>query len=147
MAIFRWGQSWDPFHDLEQELDRLLHSVHQTFHMVRSARSFPQCNIVETPVAYIVTAQIPGVEARSIEVTISAGSLILKGVRRPPEESREDSYRRRERFHGAWQRKISLPDRVNEDNMKADYSAGILRITLPRATPGRARQIAVNEGP
>ena len=81
MTIFRWGQSWDPFHDLERELDRLLQSVHQTFHMVRSARSFPQCNIMETPTAYIVTAQIPGVEARSIDVTISAGCLVIPWLR------------------------------------------------------------------
>ncbi|MBC7966060.1 MAG: Hsp20/alpha crystallin family protein, partial [Fuerstia sp.] len=46
-----------------------------------------------------------------------------------------------------WQRKIQLPDRIDEDGMRADYSAGVLRVTLPKAPSSAARQIKVNEGP
>jgi HSP20 family protein len=87
------------------------------------------------------------VDPRQIEVTTASGYLTIKGNRTPPEEAREDSFRRQERFHGPWQRTIQLPDRVDEDGMKADYSAGVLRVTLPKAPSSLPRQIAVNDGP
>jgi HSP20 family protein len=147
MAVFRWGQSWDPFRDLEREVDRLLQGVHLTLHGVRPGRRFPHVNLLESDYCYVLTAEIPGVDPRQIEVTTASGYLTIKGNRTPPEEAREDSFRRQERFHGPWQRTIQLPDRVDEDGMKADYSAGVLRVTLPKAPSSLPRQIAVNDGP
>jgi len=147
MAIFRWGQPWDPFQDLEREVDRLLQGVNLTLHGVRFGRRFPQLNLLETEEAYILTSEIPGVDLKQLEVTTTTGYLTIKGNRLPPEEAREDAFRRQERFHGPWQRTIQLPDRVNEDGMTADYSAGILRVTLPKAPSATPRQIPVNEGP
>jgi HSP20 family protein len=146
MPIFRWGQAWDPFGDFERQLDQMLHGM-QLFHGVRSGRRFPQLNVVELDEAYVVTAEIPGVSPGQIEVTTDSRYLTIRGTRQPAEEAREDSFRRQERFCGQWQRKIELPDRVDEEGMKADYVAGILRIILPKAPSTVARQITVNEGP
>ncbi|MFO0979615.1 MAG: Hsp20/alpha crystallin family protein [Planctomycetaceae bacterium] len=145
MAVFRWGQSWDPFQDLEREVDRLLQGVNLSLHGVRFSRRFPQVNLLELDDAYVLTAEIPGVDPKALEVTTASGYLTIKGTRVPPEEAREDSFRRQERFHGPWQRKIQLPDRINEDGMRADYTAGVLRVTLPKAPSATPRQIRVNE--
>ena len=75
------------------------------------------------------------------------GVLTIKGVRKPPPEAREDSFRRQERFQGAWQRTLQLPDRIDEEGMKAEYTAGILRIMLPKIAGTAARSIPVSEGP
>jgi len=147
MPIFRWGQAWDPFGDFERQLDRMLQGMQLAFHGVRSGRRFPQLNVVELEDCYVITAEIPGVTPGQIEVTTDSRYLTIRGVRQPPEEAREDSFRRQERYHGQWQRKIELPDRVSEEGMKADYTAGILRITLPKAASLISRQITVNEGP
>jgi HSP20 family protein len=146
MPIFRWGQSWDPFRDLEREVDRLLQGVNMSLHGVRFGRRFPQINLVETASCYMLTAEIPGLDPKQLEVTTASGRLTIKGNRVPPEEAREESFRRQERFHGPWQRTIQLPERVDEDGMTADYTAGVLRVTLPKAPSAMPRQIKVNEG-
>lgn len=146
MAVFRWGQSWDPFRDLEREVDRLLQGVSMSLHGVRFGRRFPQVNLLESDECFILTAEVPGLDVRQLEVTTASGYLTIKGNRQSPEEAREDTFRRQERFHGPWQRTIQLPDRVDEEGMTADYAAGILRVTLPKAASSAPRQIQVNEG-
>ena len=126
---------------------RDLQGMQLAFHGVRSGRGFPQLNVIEQEHCYVITAEIPGVTPGQIEVTTDSRYLTIRGVRQPPEEAREDSFRRQERHHGQWQRKIELPDRVSEDGMKADYTAGILSITRPKAASLVSRQITVNEGP
>ena len=120
MAVFRWGQNWDPFRDLEREMDRLLQGVNLTLHGVRFSRRFPQLNLLDLGSSYLVTAEIPGVDPSNLDVTTASGVLSIRGVRQPPEEAREDAFRRQERFQGPWQRSLQLPDRVDEENMKAD---------------------------
>lgn len=147
MPVFRWGQAWDAFQDLEREVDQLLQGVNLSLHGVRSARRFPLMNLVEMPDHYLLTAEVPGVDINDLEVTAAGGRLTIKGIRRSPEEARDDTFRRQERFQGSWQRSIQLPDRVEEDGLKAEYSAGVLRITLAKASAGVARSIPVTEGP
>lgn len=146
MPVFRWGNAWDAFQDLEREVDRLLQGVNLSIHGVRSARRFPMMNLIDAADHYVLTAEIPGVDIADLEVTAAGGRLTIKGVRRSPEEAREDTFRRQERFQGNWQRTIQLPDRVEEDGLKAEYSAGVLRITLQKAASSVARTIPVTEG-
>ena len=145
MPVFRWGQPWDPLHNLERQVDRLLQGVSMTLHGVRFGRSFPQVNLHETADSYVLMAEIPGSDVSQLDVTIAANCLTIKGTRLPPEEAREDAFRRQERFHGPWQRKIQLPDRVDEEGMRADYSNGVLRVTLPKAPSSEVRRIKVNQ--
>ena len=60
MPVFRWGQPWDPLHNLERQVDRLLQGVSMTLHGVRFGRSFPQVNLHETADSYVLMAEIPG---------------------------------------------------------------------------------------
>ena len=57
MAVFRWGHSWDAFHDLEREVDRLLQSVNLTFQGLRFGRQYPPVNLYELPEEYLIIAQ------------------------------------------------------------------------------------------
>lgn len=147
MPVFRLGHAWDPFRDLEREVDRLLQGVNMTLNGVRFGRRFPQINLLDRGDLFELTAEIPGMNPSDLEVTTASGCLTIKGIRKPPEEAREDAFRRQERFHGPWQRTVQLPDRVRDDELTADYSNGILRITLPKAPSSIPRQIKVNEGP
>ncbi|HAD61326.1 MAG TPA: heat-shock protein Hsp20 [Planctomycetaceae bacterium] len=146
MPVFRWGQNWDPFRDLEREVDRLLQGMNMSL-QGRSNRRFPLINLRDLGAEFLLTAEIPGVDSGSIEVTVSGGVLTIRGTRESPPEAREDTFRRQERFQGAWQRSVQLPDRIDEAEMKADYTAGILRITLPRSQDTISRTIPVTEGP
>lgn len=147
MPVFRWGQNWNPLHDLEREVDRLLQGVNLSLQSVRSSRRFPLLNLVETEDSYVIVAEIPGMDAADLEITAGPGVLTIKGIRKQPPEAVNETFRRQERFHGPWQRTVQLPDRINEDDLKAEYTAGILRITLSRAPSTAVRQIPITEGP
>lgn len=146
MPVFRWGHSWDAFHDLEREVDRLLESVNFTFHGIRPGRQYPAINLFERPTEYLITAELPGTKADDIELTIAGGVLTMKGRRAGPEGVSEDRYRRQERFRGVWQRSLTLPERVQEDGLTAEFNHGVLRVHLPKAPETKARQIPIFEG-
>lgn len=146
MPVFRWGQNWNPLRDLEREVDRLLQGMNLSL-QTRSPRRFPLINLLDEGSRYVLTAEIPGMELSDLEVTAANGLLTLKGVRKAPLEAREDSFRRQERFQGSWVRTLQLPDRIDEDGMKAEYTLGILKITLPKVAGTAARSIPVIEGP
>lgn len=146
MPVFRWGQGWNPFQDLEREVDRLLQGMNLTL-QARSTRRFPLINLLDDGSRYVLTAEIPGVELSDLEVTVAGGVLTIRGVRKPAQEAGEDSFRRQERFQGAWKRSLHLPERVNEDAMKAEYTSGVLRILLPKVADAVVRTIPVSEGP
>jgi HSP20 family protein len=146
MPVFRWGHHWDPFQDLEREVDRLLQGVNLTLHG-RSSRRFPLINLLDDGEQYILTAEIPGVELTDLDLTAINGVLTIKGIRKAPPEAREDSFRRQERFQGSWQRTLQLPGRIDEDHMTAEYTAGILKVTLPKIAGAAVRSIPISEGP
>lgn len=146
MPVFRWGQNWDPFRDLEREVDRLLEGMNLSVHG-RSPRRFPLINLEDYGDRFLLTAEVPGMDVADLELTVSHGVLSMKGVRRPPQEAREDTFRRQERFQGTWQRSLQLPERIDEEQMRADYSAGVLRVTLPKTNDSVVRSIPVSEGP
>ncbi len=143
MPVFRWGQSWDPFRDLEREVDRLLQSVNLTFQGVRAGRQYPAINVHETPDAFILTAELPATAPEDLELTIANGVLTLSGHRHDEAAVSEDRYRRQERPRGTWQRTLPVPERVQENNLTADFNNGVLLVHLPKAPQLEPRQIPV----
>lgn len=146
MALFRFGENWDPFGDLEREVDRLLRSVNLTFHGIRLGRQYPAVNLYEFDEEYVLTAELPGTKLEDLELTFAGGILNLKGRRDDAGDVPEHRYRRSERFHGEWQRALSLPERIQEEGMTATFTDGVLRVRLPKGSPAPVRQIAVTEG-
>ncbi|MBA3315390.1 MAG: Hsp20/alpha crystallin family protein [Planctomycetaceae bacterium] len=146
MPLFRFGQNWDPFGDLEREVDRLLRSVDLTFHGIRMGRQYPAVNLYELEDEYVLTAELPGTKIEDLELTFAGGILTLKGCRDDSEDVPEHRFRRSERFRGAWQRALSLPERIREEDLTATFTDGVLRVRLPKGAQTPARQIAVTEG-
>ena len=143
MALFRWHQDWMPFHDLEKEVDRLLESIRLPFPGFRVERQFPPCNLYELQEEYLLVSEVSGILASELELTISEGVLTLKGNRQDPVDVAEDRYRRRERPAGVWQRSFTLPDRIIEERVSAEYTDGVLKVHLPKPPVGAPRQIPV----
>ena len=146
MAIFRWGHSWDAFHDLEREVDRLLQSVNMTFQGLRFGRQYPPVNLYELPDEYLIIAEVPGVRSEDLELAITNGVLSMKGRNADPDGAAEERFRRQERPRGVWHRSISIPDRVNVESLSAEFTDGILKIHLPKAEETKPRQIPVAFG-
>jgi len=146
MPVFRWGQAWDPFHDLEREVDRLLASVSISFSGLRFGREYPPVNVYEVTDGLLLTAELPGTKPEDLEVFVTDGVLTLKGKRTGPDGVPDDRYRRQERLRGVWQRSLTLPERIQEDQMSAEFTNGILKVRLPKAPATIARQIPVSDG-
>ena len=141
MPVFRWGHAFEAFAGLEREFDRLLLSAAQS---ARIARQFPPLNLYERPESFLLLAQIPGVEADALDLSVADRRLTLRGQRLNPDGVSEPQFRRRERIFGQWERTVVLPDRVDENRIEAEFRSGLLRLDLPKLAPVH-RQIPVSD--
>src|SRR5262245_9775864 len=146
MSVFRWRETWEPFRDLERQVDRLLESLPFPIPVLRFERQFPPVNLYELDDEYLLAAELPGNAPENLELTVSNGVLTMKGKRPGPTGVADDQFRRHERAWGSWERSFSVPDRVQGDKVSAEFADGILRIHLPKAPESKARQIQVVQG-
>lgn len=143
MAVFRWRQNWEPLRDLERQVDRLLEGIPFPFPAIRFERQFPPINLYELDGEYLLTAELPGTTSESLELTVSGGVLTLKGGRPAPAGVGDEQFRRHERMWGNWERSLTVPERVVEEQVTAEFNDGVLRIHLPKAPEVKPRQIQV----
>lgn len=142
MPNFSIPRNWDPFRDIQREVGRLLESF-EPVPSWRSQRPFPAINLYDDGDRYILTAELPGSEPSSLDLSLTGESLTLRGERTRPEGVAEENYRRQERRFGHWSRSVTLPDRVDGSNVAAEFADGVLTVTLPKAEEAKPRQIVV----
>ncbi len=94
--------------------------------------SAPPVEISEDAKAYRIAAELPGLDPKEIEVVVSGDMLVLKGEKREEKEEKGKNTYLSERCYGAFQRSFMLPDTVDRDKLAADFSKGVLTITLPK---------------
>ncbi len=145
MAILRWGRRWDPFEELakmQRHMDRLLGT--QTGRGLFAAqRDFPLVNLYETPDDYVVTAEVPGVKAEDIDITVVGDSLTIKGKREADVDREKVNCHRQERDFGSFARTLALPAAIAGDKVDATYVNGVLQVKLPKAEEAKPRVIKV----
>ena len=145
MPTFHWGHAFEAFRDLEREVDLLLQQVGQTFEGLRFGRPYPPVNIYDLDGEYLLTAELPGTRAEDFELTVANGTLTIRGRRSAEDGIPEERYRRSERPRGEWERSLTLPDRILEDDIRAELRHGILQLHVPKAPSTQPRQIQVND--
>ena len=110
----------------------------------RSASSFsfsvPAIDMSEDEKAYKISAELPGIDAKDIDVSVSGDMLVLKGEKRQEKEEKDKNYHFSERAYGSFQRAFDLPASVDRDKVAADFSKGVLTITLPKTAEARKPQ-------
>jgi HSP20 family protein len=97
----------------------------------------PAIDIVEDEKAYRLTAELPGLEEKDVDISVSGDMLTLKGEKSQDAEHKDKNYTLSERSYGSFQRSFWLPDGVDRDKIEAVFAKGVLTITLPKA-PGTA---------
>lgn len=141
---------WRPF---RSEMDRLFDRFAGSFGFPLLRRMFdiepagrtsftfsaPAMDMSEDDKAYKISAELPGLDAKDVDVTISGNTLLLKGEKRQEKEEKEQNYYLSERIYGSFQRAFELPASVDRDKIAADFSKGVLTITLPK-TPAAQKQ-------
>jgi HSP20 family protein len=135
MATYR-----DPFERLQAELERM---VEQAFAALGPGGVSPPVNVFDAGDAFVVKAELPGLDPKAIELSVEDGALTVRGERKLPEPQAGAAYHRREREEGAFQRVIRMPARIVPDQSQAEYRDGVLTVRLAKAPESRPRRVEI----
>jgi HSP20 family protein len=103
----------------------------------------PPCDVFEDKNAVKIVAEIPGVNAEDVKISLENNLLTLRGEKRQQAEEQTERVHRYERSYGVFERSFSLPTSVDPDKIDAQYAHGVLTITIPKAERARPREIPV----
>lgn len=150
----------DPMVQIHRDIDRLFDQFFRGFNLpaVGGFGAFPafegtavlkpKVDLSATDSEYQLTVEIPGVSEKDVSVDIAAGALTIRGEKKQEKEDKEKNYYRIERSYGSFQRVLSLPEDVDQDNIKASFKNGVLFVTMPRkAMPkGEVKKVEITSG-
>ena len=102
--------------------------------------SAPAIDMSEDDKAYKISAELPGLDPKHVDVSVSGNTLVLKGEKRQEKEETEKNYYFSERAYGSFQRAFELPASVDHNKIGADFSKGVLTITLPKTPDAQKEQ-------
>lgn len=137
-----------PFLALQREMNKLF----DEFDFGKGLLSWPEqmpdfhakVDVKDTDKEIVVTAEIPGIDIKNVEVTLRADSLTLKGEKKEEKEEKENGYYRMERSYGSFYRAIPLPCAVDRDNVAATYKDGVMKVVLPKTEKAPATEQKIN---
>ena len=145
MAIIRW----DPFRDLvtlREKMNRLFEdavtSRGEERDMIASTWT-PSVDIYETENSIVLSAEVPGIDEKDIEIKIEDNTLTIKGERKFEKETKEENYHRIERSYGSFYRSFTIPRQVDQDKINAEHDNGVIRITLPKKPESKPKTVKV----
>ena len=104
----------------------------------------PSVDVSESGNKITVKAEIPGVDAKDIGVTLEGKTLNIKGEKKQEREEKEENYHRTERSYGYFNRRVELPNEVDPDKVEAAYKKGILTVKLRKTKETDTRKIEIN---
>jgi len=146
-AVSSVSQMWQPFESLHNEIDRLfddfgqgfwkpfgrsLFAAEPLFRRGLTLATMPAVDVVESEKAYELTAELPGMDEKNIEVKVVNGSLTIKGEKQEEKEEKKKDYYLHERNFGSFERSFGLPEGVDADKIEANFKKGVLTVTLPK---------------
>ena len=145
MSLIRWtARPLNPEQSFRRELDRLFEDV---FTSPRSRSEWAPAtmpvDVEETAEAYVFRADLPGMEAKDVKVSLEGDTLTLRGERKRETDKVSGNVHRTERAFGTFERTFTLPAPVRGDQVKASYRNGVLEIHVPKADEARVREIEV----
>ena len=125
----------EPLHLLQRDLNSLFDDFFKGGSMDFSSefRFAPQMDVSETEKEIIVKADIPGVDEKDLDISLSNDLLTIKGEKKMEKEEKDKNYYRMERSYGSFQRCIQLPSKIEEGSVNATFKNGVLTITLPKS--------------
>ena len=103
----------------------------------------PAFDIKENDKEYEVTAELPGIDPKDIDITLSEGILSVKGEKKHEEEEKGEDYHRIERRYGSFHRSFRIPGKVDVDKIDANYKDGVLKLMIPKSEGSETKKIDV----
>jgi len=154
-------QGWRPFETLRREIDRLFDDFDGGVRRWPAGRSLfdvapfwrseftwpatPAIDLVETDKGYEITAELPGLDEKNIDVKFADGVLTIKGEKQEEKEEKKKDYYLHERSFGSFHRALQVPAGVDSDKIEATFKKGVLTVTLPKSAEAQKaeKKIAV----
>ncbi len=130
---------FSPTKPLEQTFPNLF--PHLAF--VDRANEYPYVNVAEFKDEIQVVAEIPGIPKENVKLQLHDGMLTISGERKAPEDPKDSQWLRQEISYGSFSRTIELPERVDAENVTAEYQNGVLRVTLPKHEAVKPKDITI----
>ena len=139
---------WAPFDSLRHEIDRLFDDFHPFGWRLPCARSMfgfempklgsdawtvaPAMDLVEKDKEYEISAELPGIDEKNVEIKVANHMLTIKGEKKEEKEEKQKDYYLSERRYGSFQRSFALPEGVDADKIEANFVKGVLTVKLPK---------------
>jgi HSP20 family protein len=139
-------EPWSFVNRLHRELNQAFNKTSNTAEVVHtpSVAWIPRVDIYEETERFVVLADIPGVDAKDIDITSENGVLTIKGERRSDRKDTDNNgYERIERTSGSFVRRFTLPESANTENIKAKQTNGVLEVSIPKQPQVQPRRISV----
>ena len=149
MTLIRWNPARSrDLVDLRTEMDRLFDGFFSLRpYSAEAAETFsPPVDVEETSDAFVVRADLPGVNEKDVKVNLHGDTLTLRAERKREQTSKEGSLHRTERVYGMFERSFTLGSPVRADQVKASYRSGVLEVRVPKAEEAKVREIEVEVG-
>ena len=145
MAIIRW----DPFRDMMTLRDKMNRLFDDSFTVRPDEQGLlqstwvPSVDIYENENELVLTAEVPGIDEKDIEIKIEDNTLTIKGERKLDKETKEENFHRIERSYGSFFRSFALPHYIDHDKIRAEHQHGVLKITMPKRQDSKSRKVAI----
>jgi HSP20 family protein len=151
------SSEWRPLNDIRRQIDRVFDDFWRFPQVASSAISpsndgmpmaAPAVDIVETPQAFQITAELPGMDEKELDVKCSGDVLTIKGEKKDEREENKEGYYLSERHFGSFQRSFRIPENVDAQKIDATFKNGVLTLNLPKTKESQQneKRISVKTG-
>lgn len=133
--------------NLHNEMGRIfgdLFGSHEGRGDVEETSWTPSVDVTETETGFEVRAELPGVSKDDVSVSVKDNLLTIKGEKRQENVDDSNNYRRVERCYGSFERRFSLPPKVDVDSVRAEFKDGVLTLSIPKPEEVKPKEILIN---
>jgi HSP20 family protein len=140
---------WRPFREVSRLRREMDHLWDDYFGSGRrglqplQAEFSPAVDVTETAEAVVVKAEVPGMDAKDINISVTGEVLTITGEKKSEREEKEENYHLAERRYGSFSRAMTLPAEVNLDQIEAKYDQGVLTVTCPKKEAVKPKAIEI----
>ena len=131
---------WDEMDRLQREMNRLFDHYDRPWSRLAG---YPAVNVWMNDESAVITAELPGVDVKDLEISVVGETVTLSGERKGDDLPKEVTYHRQERSAGKFTRTIDLPFSVDSGKVQATLEKGVLRVLLPRSEKDKPRKVVV----
>jgi HSP20 family protein len=133
-----------PFSSLQREIDRLFDDFGRSWESFAApSPTLPKINVADSDGEIEITAELPGMEEKDVDISVSDGVLTLSGEKKSETERKEKDYTVSERSFGSFSRSLTLPSGIDPSAIKATMAKGVLKVSVPKPATAKPAKIEI----